>query len=187
MQYTFILKNEKSKNYRAISQLLIFFNLLGFAFLIMNNEERLAKNFWLLSSIIATAAYTFFAVIEWVSKKPTPDFWHRSIFGYCAISWLIEGYWWLSILLAVFILFDKLAHRKLIVVVSDKKIIIPSVPKKEVEWGELNNLILKDSLLTIDFKNNKLFQHIILNSDWDVDEREFNDFCKQQLNKKGLL
>jgi hypothetical protein len=183
MQYTFILKNEKSKNYRAISQLLIFFNLSGFVFLFINSEERISKNFWLLFSVLATAVFTLFIVIEWVSKKPMPDFWHRSIFGYCALAWLIEGYWWLSILFAAVVLLDFLARKKLVVTISDKKIIIPSIPKKEVEWGKLNNLILKDDLLTIDFKNNKLFQHLILNSDWEVDEKEFNDFCKSKLTQ----
>lgn len=55
--------------------------------------------------------------------------------------------------------------------------------QKEVNWDEVNNVILKDGLLTIDFKNNKLFQHIILNSDEDISEKEFNDFCEEQLNK----
>ena len=32
MIYTFILKNEKTKNYRMVSQLLVIFNLLGFVF-----------------------------------------------------------------------------------------------------------------------------------------------------------
>lgn len=182
-KYELVLKNEKSKNYRAISQWLIFFNLPGFVFLLISSEERISKNLWLMFSILATAAYTFFAVIEWVSKKSMPDFWHRIIFMYCALAWLKEGFWWLSTALVFFVLLDFLVHRKLVVTVGDKKIIIPSVPKKEIEWGELNNLILKDDILTIDFKNNRLFQHLILNSDWDINEKEFNDFCKSKLTQ----
>jgi len=147
----------------------------------MNSEERISKNLLLLFSILVTGAYTFFSVLEWFSKKTIPGFWHRFVFGFCAFSWLIEGYWWLSILLAVFVLFDILAHRKLVVTISEKIITLPSIFKKEVEWNELNNLILKDELLTIDFKNNKLFQHIITNSEDEVDEKEFNDFCKSRL------
>jgi hypothetical protein len=181
MQYVFILKNEKSKNYLTISQFLVFFNLLGFVFLLINDEEVISKNIWLLFSIVVTAAYLFFAVIERILQKTTPDFWHRSIFGYCAMAWLKEGYWWFSILLGVFVLFDYLAHRKLVVKISDKKIILPALLKKDVEWSELSNLILKDDLLTIDFKNNKLFQHLIYNSNEEVDENKFNDFCKSRL------
>jgi len=183
MKYSFILKNEKTKNYRLISQLLVLFNLLGFVILLINSEARVAKNIILLFAVLITAVYTFFTVMEWISKKPLPDFWHRSIFGYCALAWMKEGFWWLSIVLLLFILLDFIAHKKLVVHFTDKTIVVPYVMQKTVEWNEVNNVILKDGLLTIDFKNNKLFQQLILNSDADVNEKEFNDFCYQQLNK----
>ena len=66
---------------------------------------------------------------------------------------------------------------------TNKTIVVPYILQREVNWDEVNNVILKDGLLTIDFKNNKLFQHIILNSDEDISEKEFNEFCNQQLNK----
>ena len=182
-KYSFILKNEKTKKYRLISQLLVLFNLLGFIFLLINNEARIAKNLTLMFAVLITAVYTFFTVIEWVSKKPLPDFWHRSIFGVCAGVWYSEGFWWLSIMLFLFILIDFIAHKKLVVDVTDKSIIVPYIMQKTVDWSEVNNVILKDGLLTIDFKDNKLFQHLILNSDEDINEKEFNDFCKQLLNK----
>ena len=183
MKYSFILKNEKTKNYRLISQLLVLFNLLGFVIVLVNSETRVARNIILLFAILITAIYTFFTVMEWISKKPLPDFWHRSIFGYCALAWMKEGFWWLSIVLLLFILLDFIAHKKLVVHVTDKTIVVPYVMQKTVEWDEVNNVILKDGLLTIDFKNNKLFQQLILNSDADVNEKEFNEFCRQQLNK----
>src|SRR5688572_16719281 len=183
MKYSFILKNEKTKNYRLISQLLVLFNMLGFIFLLIISEVIIAKNIILLFAILITAVYTFFAVLEWLSKKPLPDFWHRSIFGICALVWMKEGFWWLSMMLLFFILLDVIAHKKLVVHVTDKTIVVPYILQKEVTWNEVNNVILKDALLTIDFKTNKLFQHIILNSDDDINEKEFNEFCRQQLNK----
>ena len=86
-------------------------------------------------------------------------------------------------MLLLFILLDVIAHKKLVVHITDKTIVVPYIFQQEVNWNEVNNAILKDGLLTIDFKNNKLFQHIILNSDDDVNEKEFNEFCRQQLNK----
>ena len=183
MKYSFILKNEKTKNYRLISQLLVLFNLLGFVILLINSEARIVKNIILIFAILITAVYTFFTVVEWISKKPLPDFWHRSIFGYCALVWMKEGFWWLSIILLLFILLDVIAHKKLVVHVTDKTIVVPYVMQKTVDWNEVSNVILKDGLLTIDFKNNKLFQQLILNSDEDINEKEFNDFCRQQLEK----
>ena len=45
----------------------------------------------------------------------------------------------------------------------------------EYQWSEFNNIILKDNLLTLDFKNNKLLQLSI--SESTVDEYSFNTFC----------
>jgi hypothetical protein len=182
-KYSFILKNEKTKKYRLISQLLVLFNLLGFVFILVNNEVRIAKNLILMFAILITAVYTFFTVIEWITKKALPDFWHRSIFGVCAVVWYTEGFWWLTIMLFLFILLDFTAYKKLIVDITDKKIIVPYILQRTIDWSEVNNVILKDGLLTIDLRNNKLFQQLILNSDDDINEKEFNDFCRQQLNK----
>ncbi len=163
--------------------MLVLFNLLGFIFLLINNEIKIAKDILLLFATLITAVYTFFTVMEWISKKPLPDFWHRSIFGVCVLVWMKEGFWWIGIMLLLFILLDFIAHKKLVVDITDKKIIVPYVMQKTVDWNEVNNVILKDGLLTIDFKNNKLFQQLILNFDEDINEKEFNDFCMQQLNK----
>ncbi len=123
----------------------------------------------------------FFVVIEWLLKKPLADFWRRIIFLYCAISWLNEKIWWLFLLLLFFTLLDVLAHRKLIITITENKINLPSLPIKSAGWNELNNLVLKDDLLTIDFKNNKLFQHLIFYNGDEIDEAEFNIFCSQRI------
>jgi hypothetical protein len=49
-------------------------------------------------------------------------------------------------------------------------------------------VVLKDRLLTIDLKNNKLFQQEVINgeNDYDIDETEFNNFCNEQINKAEL-
>jgi hypothetical protein len=112
-----------------------------------------------------------------------PDFWHRSVLSYCALAWFRSDLWMITLLVLVFILLDYLSLRKQVVKITEKQITIPFIIDKDVNWLELNNVILKDDLLTIDFRNNKLFQHLIITSDLDVDEKEFNDFCQQQLNK----
>jgi hypothetical protein len=53
--------------------------------------------------------------------------------------------------------------------------------KKSFEWNVINNVILKDGLLTIDFKNNKIFQKGIEEDVTPVLEKEFNEFCRLQL------
>jgi hypothetical protein len=72
--------------------------------------------------------------------------------------------------------------RKFEVQVERENIIYPSFPKRTILWNELQNIILKDGILTIDFRNNKVIQQELEEDDM-VNEKDFNEFCRQQLNK----
>ena len=52
-------------------------------------------------------------------------------------------------------------------------------PWKKYHWSELSNVIIKDNLLTIDFKSNKLMQGEIVSH--EINETEFNAFAKRNL------
>jgi hypothetical protein len=66
------------------------------------------------------------------------------------------------------------------VMVSAKEILVPALlGNRKIQWPELTNVVKKDDLLTIDFKNNKIVQIEI--SKMEGDEVEFNRFCQRQL------
>jgi hypothetical protein len=66
------------------------------------------------------------------------------------------------------------------IVVSFKNIVLPSfIGTRIIEWKELSNVVKKDDLLTLDFKNNKLLQVEI--SQAESKEEDFNKFCQRQL------
>ena len=48
---------------------------------------------------------------------------------------------------------------------------------KSYNWNEFSNVILKDELLTLDFKNNRLIQLAVEVNITPVNEIEFNEFC----------
>ena len=52
---------------------------------------------------------------------------------------------------------------------------------------DLNNVILKDDLLTLDFKNNRLLQLLVTSTETDINEKEFNEFCKVKLKKPAAI
>jgi hypothetical protein len=56
-------------------------------------------------------------------------------------------------------------------------------PSKHYNWQQLKNVILKDNILTLDFKNNKIFQKETESDVSAETEKEFNEFCGQCLNK----
>jgi hypothetical protein len=129
--------------------------------------------------IVVSFIYLLIILSERFFKKFMNDKSHRVIFLWYAIGWSKSPYWWLIFILIIFLILDIVANRKLKLIVSEKIIDYPSFPKRQIEWNELTNLILKDGLVTLDFKNNKIIQQPILNS--DIDEKEFNDYCKSKI------
>jgi len=71
------------------------------------------------------------------------------------------------------------------VLINPDKINYTSFPVRAIQWNELNNVILKDGILTIDFRNNKIVQAEIDDVSNTINEKEFNDFCSQQLKDKS--
>lgn len=68
---------------------------------------------------------------------------------------------------------------------SDDEIVIGGLPGKKVKWAELNNVMIRDGLLTMDYKNNRLFQketdELDEEEDDEVTEEEFNAYCRERL------
>ena len=56
-------------------------------------------------------------------------------------------------------------------------------PQKEYSWEMLDNVMLRDNILTIDLKNNTLIQ---LEIESNINEIQFNEFAQQQLNKNSI-
>jgi len=88
-----------------------------------------------------------------------------------------------AIIAGVLVLFMIYLRRKEngeLIIVSESNVILPALTgHRIIEWGQLTNVIKRDDLLTLDFKNNRLMQVQIIND--DVPESEFNQFCRQQL------
>ncbi len=60
-----------------------------------------------------------------------------------------------------------------------KKINFPPV---EYQWNQMSNVMLRDSILTLDFNNNKLIQ-LEIDNEKNINEIEFNEFAQQQIIK----
>jgi hypothetical protein len=73
--------------------------------------------------------------------------------------------------------------RKLEIVINKIGVEYPSFPKKIFQWTEVEQVVLKDGMLTIDLKNNKLIQFVISSKENNLDEAQFNEHCKQLQNQ----
>ena len=179
-KFELVLKNEKAKSYRRISWLIIALNFISFVYLaIAEASDKPGYPFF------AAALIAAIFLLGIIMKNRFPGGIHIAVYFIIVIvSWLILGFYWAAFINLVLFFFQLITKRKLIVLFFEDDIIYPSFPKKRIKWQHLNNLVLKDGLLTIDNKNNRLIQQEIEDTIQKVNEKEFNDFCREQLRKK---
>ena len=178
-EYIITLKNEKRKLYNQIGVFILLGLVLAFCF------RRFAdNNFQFTPKMIGLPiALIIFIALQFYFRNTKYKF-GLEVFFIVIFSVFIgqNDYLLAGIALLFLILYQYSVNEKRIFI-SEEKIVYPSFPKKRFQWAELNNMLLKDGLLTIDFKNNKIIQQLADEEKNIPDEKEFNEFCRQQLAK----
>lgn len=98
------------------------------------------------------------------------------------LTYITSGSIAIAVVLFLHAVFFELLSKKVRIDVDTDAISLHYVFYKKVyKWIEFNNVILKDSILTLDFKSNKLIQSEIEEVNFQIDEKAFNRFCNEQL------
>jgi hypothetical protein len=176
-------------------------NVFDFVVTLQNKNHKWA-NF--ISSLLLLAAATAFGYTAIYTPEQRIMFavWAAVIVAYTIYIHFVTGTYRLALIIAGIGFFMYPLHNywigALYVIVSilERQIKFPkevgfngegvtfnSFPKKAFPWQAISNVVLKDGILTIDFASNKLMQQPIEEAIAIQLEREFNDFCKQQLQE----
>lgn len=104
--------------------------------------------------------------------------------GFLAASWglfLQPTHQWIVILFVFAALFEKQVKFPKEIAFDEEEVVLNSFPKKRYQWNEFSNIMLKDGILTADFKNNKLIQSETETLPSLTLQNEFNEFCRIRL------
>lgn len=176
-QYVVTLKNTSRKFIDVFSLL-----LLGISALLFLREQYFSDNIkisYLFGgiAIVIIGGYNFYR-----QKRTGATVYYSSALFIAAIGWVTMPYLaWLFIPFALLGLFERQAKMPLEVGFTDTEIVINTLIRRRYKWTEFSNIILKDDLLTLDFKNNRLLQRETINEEGDAQEDEFNEYCRKQL------
>lgn len=180
-QFVVTLRNDNGKYIDILSLLLCSFSALFFL-----REQILVT---LSRTIIYLTGFIFIvAVVAWnlyqlKVRKKERVYYNKALF-FAALVWANMPYMqWLVFIFAALGLIERQAKFPLEIGFSDKQVVFNSLWKRKFDWGALNNVVLKDNLLTLDFKNNTIFQKETIDDDGDAEEEEFNIYCREQLSK----
>lgn len=175
-QFEIILKNEKLKMYRNIAWLFLLLNLVIFIFLLFYDLYR-------YPALAFVVAFVLYLLMRWYlfKKGNATTFLDEFVFFIPAAGWLGLHIYVIAVGCLLMGILYKISLQKIKFVFSRGHIMKMNFPKKEFNWEVFNNVILKDNILTLDFRNNRLLQAEIENK--EIKESDFNSFVRSQLHK----
>ncbi|MFT3903472.1 MAG: hypothetical protein QM727_09875 [Niabella sp.] len=178
--YHFPIPNTKLKLYQFMAYGIVLVNLI----VQLYQDYMMGTNRYHLFTILVSIALLFVVGRDaYLTKKNKPLTPIGLLIIIIAVRWFrFHNYWAFFANMALWLLYV-IARRNMEISISESHISYPSFPKKNFNWQELSNVILKDGLLTIDCKNNKIYQHYVENSETLANEAEFNEFCHRQITK----
>ena len=174
-RFELLLKNEKVKSYDRITLFIILINLAIFVLLALQSAEQRIRIISIIASLLIVALLVIHFIIKNTKTRSTSLYSFISVLS-AAITWMIIGKWWVALLCFALSALYQISRKPLQVLFNPDKINYTSFPVRSIQWNELNNVILKDGILTIDFRNNKIVQAEIDDVSNTINEKEFNDF-----------
>jgi hypothetical protein len=179
-QFAFTLKDNTQKAFDSFFWFLSFLHLVIISVIIINAADTYQSNVARATAFLLIFSFLIFFFFKHKIKLIT---FQRIIFLVLIGFWLIQLVWFAAVSLILIIAFARFVlKKKSIAMFSEQNIIIEkSLFKKVHSWAEVTNVVLKDHLLSIDFKNNHLIQVEITTESYGVNEMAFNQFCGQQL------
>jgi hypothetical protein len=185
MVYDYLITLKK-RDYRMadqISQLMFVFALVMFGYFYFYHPKS-----GLVYLVIGAAILLFWVYTLTKKNKKGEAFFRFGLF-ICALGWVIgpERNLWMAILYAIAGLLEKQVKFPAEIGFAEDEISFNSLPRKVLQWDEIKNVIIKDGLITIDQKNNKLYQKEIEGYVTADIENDFNDFARRCINKASSI
>ena len=180
-QYEIEIKNEKKKSYRLFNWFALVISLAGFSFLLFFDDWFVEA----LGAMILVCVYLLTRMYRLKKNKALYLFDDNGyLFFIVGLGWLgLQNYLLTGLCLVLGIVYQ-MAMQKIIFLFKKEGIFKTNFPRRGIEWDSLENVVLKDTILTIDFKNNRIIQGEI-NSSKEMDEPSFNRFVQSQINAQA--
>ncbi|MBN9351393.1 MAG: hypothetical protein J0H55_11995 [Chitinophagaceae bacterium] len=176
--FVIVLKNEKISTYKKLAFVFAGINLVPFVIF------SFFKSLMLVGLLGVFCFIVYFVLKRYLKKKYSGRVAaiDEYLFFLLASVWLMKSVVMALSLLIIGLLF-KFALKELKFVFKKEGIYKDFFPKKKYEWSDLDFIILKAGILTMNFKDEGLIQGPVENES-ENDEQEFNSFVLEQLHQK---
>jgi EamA domain-containing membrane protein RarD len=175
--YIIVCKSPDFKNVDRISQFMLLLSVLGYSFGIY--KGLFPKPALIIAIMTSVICWWIFC---WYQKKKGGVPYYRLGLLFASWGWfLMPNALIISGIYLIGALFERQVKFPYEIAFDPAGIVINTFPKKHFPWIAIQNAIIKDDVITIDFKNNKLIQKDINEPVSESVTTEFNTFCAAQI------
>ncbi len=176
--YIIVLKKRNYATIDGISTLMLLLTIIAFIYTAIQYPASLT-----VALVFCAAILSWLAFCYWQKQRGIQPFYRLALL-FAAVGWYFQkdGIW-ISLIYLIAAMLEKQVKFPEEIAFDSEEIVMNTFPKKRFNWGELNNIVLKDGLLTIDFKNNKLIQKELDETADEKVEQEFNLFVQEKISR----
>jgi hypothetical protein len=170
--YTFTIKNNKTDIEIALTRSMLA--IAAVAAYVYKKEDQLYLSIAFSAFLLGMAIFT-----KYISTKIKTGKWIMLALA-AGILYFVSGQLFFPIVLLGYGVMLKYLVIDPVITINESGVIVKrNYVTNEHSWADFNNVILKDGLLSLDFKNNKIRYFTITDP---VSEAEFNSFCSRFLS-----
>jgi len=175
--YVVVIRNDNRRFINWTGFLLSILSALLFTFEMVQTERIVLPLFIGVAFILGVILYNIFR-----ARSETHDISYSKALLISAIIWTKMPYGqWLIFVFVSLAFLEYQAKLPLEIGFSSSQVVFNSLIRKRYAWSDISNVLLKDGLLTVDLKNNKLFQKLVDDGENEASEEEFNEWCSRHL------
>ncbi len=175
--YAIQIPNNRIKTYKVVTFIILTLNFLGFGFVFLQTGATAAV-LAIVALVLNAVPWLYYLLNKKHIKPPVIEI---TLIA-SALLWIYFGNIWMGIFLLLFAVMSFFSNKKTVILFDEAGIVYPSFPVKKYVWIDVEQIVWKDDILTIDLKDNKLLQFYIEKDfaegfDW----MGFNKWCAKKL------
>ncbi len=190
--YIITIKEPDYKKWDAVTFLMLVLAVAFFSYVAVHQWSSAVYHNVAILLVAITIFIALWSTFRYISAKQNNAIaYYRVALFAAALGWFVEpvNNYWMAGLFLIAALLERQVKFPQEIGVDESGITFNTLPQKEIAWKDISNLLLKEGILTVDYKNNKLFQQEIESEISPSMEKEFNQYCREMLaeNRKHIL
>jgi len=179
--FSFTLKNNRNRKFLRIGWAVFVLNIVLFGYFHKVDAELRQSLFIPILGLFWLVTLILFFTVDAVKKREGKVLSVLLLTG--AIAWIVLDQLFPAGLQLLMTWMGFKLPEQATIRFHNKGITIPALPYKTIEWSQVQHVVWKDGLLTIDFSNNTLIQEETTDEPDPAEQERFRLFCAEALSR----